>query len=138
MSQLTLDSKRVARVLSSMIYSIALHPSEARLLVAVGGRAGQIGLWDVLGETDLSVQVFQPHCGAVNCLSVCEYDQTKLYSTSHDGTVRRADLHRLIFDDVSTFINTSVRLVCMSDSKQDLLRVGGAEQDSGASNPLAT
>nr|CAD7589197.1 unnamed protein product [Timema genevievae] len=160
MSQLTLDSKRATRVLSSMIYSIALHPSETKLLVAAGGRAGEIvaggmgvgakcsvefsvvpasagdthaqrwlgdanltgrmktslvelklsegssitlwmvALWDVLGDSDLSVQVFQPHCGPVNCLSVCEYDQTKLYSTSHDGTVRRADLDKLIFDDI--------------------------------------
>ncbi|CAG2065125.1 unnamed protein product [Timema podura] len=76
MSQLTLDSKRATRVLSTMIYSIALHPSETKLLVAAGGRAGEIALWDVLGDSDLSVQVFQPHCGAVNCLSVCEYDQT--------------------------------------------------------------
>nr|CAD7455876.1 unnamed protein product [Timema tahoe] len=59
-----------------------------------------VALWDVLGDSDLSVQVFQPHCGPVNCLSVCEYDQTKLYSTSHDGTVRRADLDKLIFDDI--------------------------------------
>nr|CAD7455875.1 unnamed protein product [Timema tahoe] len=43
MSQLTLDSKRATRVLSTMIYSIALHPSETKLLVAAGGRAGEIG-----------------------------------------------------------------------------------------------
>jgi len=29
------------------------------------------------------------------------YDATKIYTTSHDGTVRCGDLNRLVFDEVS-------------------------------------
>jgi WD40 repeat protein len=48
-----------------------------------------------------SVQLFQPHVGPVNCTSFCSSDATKIYTTSHDGTVRCADLNKLVFDEVS-------------------------------------
>jgi WD40 repeat protein len=63
------------------------------------------GLWDVLSNSGHeSVQLFQPHVGPVNCTSVCSYNATKIYTTSHDGTVRCGDLNKLVFDQVSWYI----------------------------------
>jgi hypothetical protein len=63
------------------------------------------GLWDVLSESGReSVELFQPHVGPVSCTSVCSYTAAKLYTTSHDGTVRCGDLNKLVFDQVSWYI----------------------------------
>jgi WD40 repeat protein len=63
------------------------------------------GLWDVLSDSGHeSVQLFQPHVGPVNCTSFCTYRATKIYTTSHDGTVRCGDLNKLVFYEVSWYI----------------------------------
>ena len=70
-----------------------------------------IGLWNVLSDSGSeSVQVFQPHVGPVNCTSFCTYNATKIYTTSHDGTVRCADLNKLVFDQVSHCIRNCIEL----------------------------
>ena len=70
-----------------------------------------IGLWNVLSDIGSeSVQVFQPHVGPVNCTSFCTYNATKIYTTSHDGTVRCADLNKLVFDQVSCYIRNCIEL----------------------------
>lgn len=44
---------------------------------------------------------YKVHCGPVNCLSFCSWDSYKLYSTSHDGSVRCGDIVKRTFDTVS-------------------------------------
>lgn len=99
LSKLTLSAERIARVVPYRIYSMAVHPTENKLLLAVGDKWGNLGLWDVLSHSGPeSVQLFEPHVGPVNCTSFCTYDATKIYTTSHDGTVRCGDLNKLVFD----------------------------------------
>lgn len=56
------------------------------------------GLWDA---TEGSTVGFSPHLRAINCISVSADDTSKVLTTAHDGTVRRADLNQSVFDLVS-------------------------------------
>jgi WD40 repeat protein len=101
LSKLTLSPERIAKVVPQRIFSMAIHPTGNELLLAVGDKWGNLGLWNVLSDIGSeSVQVFQPHVGPVNCTSFCTYNATKIYTTSHDGTVRCADLNKLVFDQI--------------------------------------
>jgi len=101
LSKLTLSPERIAKVVPQRIFSMAVHPTESELLLAVGDKWGNLGLWNVLSDSGSeSVQLFQPHVGPVNCTSFCTYSATKIYTTSHDGTVRCADLNKLVFDQI--------------------------------------
>ena len=37
----------MAKVIGTRIFSLAVHPSEDKLLVFAGGKWGGVGLWDV-------------------------------------------------------------------------------------------
>ena len=39
---------RVAKLVPNRILSLAIHPSEDRVLVAAGGKWGKVGLWDAV------------------------------------------------------------------------------------------
>lgn len=42
-----LQTDQVAKVVPDRIFSLDIHPTEDKLLVAVGGKWGGLGLWDV-------------------------------------------------------------------------------------------
>ena len=44
---LTLSDKNFAKVVPFRIFSLAIHPTESKLLVAAGDKWGSIGFWDV-------------------------------------------------------------------------------------------
>lgn len=44
---------------------------------------------------------YKVHNCPVNCVSFCSWDPCKLFSTSHDGTVRCGDISKHTFDMVS-------------------------------------
>ena len=105
LSSLTITSERVAKVVPDRIFSLAVHPSSEKLLVAVGGKWGGLGLWDVLdteSEND-GVHLFEPHVRPINCLTWDKFDTNRLISTSYDGTVRCLDIQtatsQLIYGD---------------------------------------
>ncbi|PNF25037.1 hypothetical protein B7P43_G06982 [Cryptotermes secundus] len=99
--KLTLQADTICKVVPHRICSMAVHPAENNLLLAVGDKWGNLGLWDVLSDSGHeSIQLFQPHVGPVNCTSFCTYRATKIYTTSHDGTVRCGDLNKLVFCEV--------------------------------------
>uniref|UniRef100_A0A1B6EWS5 WD repeat-containing protein 76 n=1 Tax=Cuerna arida TaxID=1464854 RepID=A0A1B6EWS5_9HEMI len=84
-----------ARINSSRIQGMCIHPLESKLLVISGNTGGELSLWNV---TEGEVVQFNPHKAAVNCMTVDKTDFSKVFSTSHDGTVRRADLNKSVFD----------------------------------------
>ncbi|KAG8330947.1 WD repeat-containing protein 76 [Homalodisca vitripennis] len=85
----------VAKVNSSRIQGICVHPLESKLLVISGSTGGELSLWNV---TEGEVVQFNPHKAPINCVTADETDVSKVFSTSHDGTVRRADLNKSVFD----------------------------------------
>jgi len=69
-------------------------------------------------SNNLKVPIYQIHDAPINCLSFCSWDTHKLFSTSHDGSVRCGDLVKCTFDTVSinetlfSFFNyTKIRIV---------------------------
>ncbi|NP_001090070.1 WD repeat-containing protein 76 [Xenopus laevis] len=98
---MTLREETVAKVVQNRIFSVAIHPSESRTIVAAGDKWGQIGLWDL---ADLSgndgVYVFEPHSRPISCMSFSPVNSAQLFSLSYDGTVRCGDVCRSVFDEV--------------------------------------
>jgi len=92
---LKITPERVAKVAPDRIFSLAIHPSETKLLVCAGGKWGSIGFWDVKDNKSEKhgVQVIKHHSRPINCLSFDTYDSSKLVSTSYDGSVRLFDIN---------------------------------------------
>eukprot|EP00903_Cladosiphon_okamuranus_P012115 g11367.t1 len=101
---LKVEETGVCKVARERAYSSAWHPNEEKLLLAVGDKVGNVGLWtvDESNDDDAADGVFQfkPHTGAVPRLKFDPMDSNKLISTSYDGTVRRMDVEKGAFEQV--------------------------------------
>ncbi|XP_044836393.1 WD repeat-containing protein 76 isoform X1 [Mauremys mutica] len=100
LSQMILSEDAVTKVVKNRIYSVAIHPSENRTLVAAGDKSGQIGLWDLNCKSEDGVYVFIPHSQPVSCMYFSPFNPVHLLSLSHDGTVRCGDVTRAVFEEV--------------------------------------
>ncbi|XP_038606137.1 WD repeat-containing protein 76 isoform X2 [Tachyglossus aculeatus] len=101
LSGMAVSEETVCKVTKDRIFSLAVHPSESRLLVAAGDRLGQVGLWDLdRGPKAAGVHTFAPHIRAVSCLYFSPANPAHLLSLSYDGTLRCADFSRAVFDEV--------------------------------------
>uniref|UniRef100_A0A670KDA5 WD repeat-containing protein 76 n=1 Tax=Podarcis muralis TaxID=64176 RepID=A0A670KDA5_PODMU len=98
--KMVLREDSVAKVVRNRIHSVAIHPSESRTLVAAGDKWGQIGLWDLDSGLEDGVHTFVPHSQAVSCMYFSLSNPAHLLSVSHDGTLRRGDVTRAVFDEV--------------------------------------
>ncbi|XP_067012181.2 WD repeat-containing protein 76 [Anabrus simplex] len=96
--QLQLRESTVQKVGVKRTHSMAIHPSESKVLIVTGDAIGTIGIWDVQSTAD--PQVYHPHKAPVFCTSFCPTYSTRLYTTCIDGTVRRCDLDKLMFERV--------------------------------------
>ncbi|XP_003791827.1 WD repeat-containing protein 76 [Otolemur garnettii] len=98
---MVISEDTVYKVTRGPIYSLALHPSETRTLVAAGAKFGQVGLWDLTQQPkEDAVYVFQPHSQPVSCLYFSPANPAHLLSLSYDGTLRCGDFSRGIFEEV--------------------------------------
>ena len=86
----------MAKVVPNRIFSLAIHPSTSKLLVAAGGKWGNVGLWDVMDRTSShhGVQLFRMHSRPVNCMTFNSFNSQQLWTASYDGTVRSFDLDK--------------------------------------------
>ena len=82
----------MAKLVPDRIYSMEVHPSPTKLLVAAGDKWGRVGLWDVDAGDDAPVATFQPHSRPVGGLRVLPSMPHLLLSCAHDGAVRSLDL----------------------------------------------
>lgn len=53
-SKTSLTAERVAKVVPERSFSVALHPSETKILAATGDKWGHLGLFDVVSYVILS------------------------------------------------------------------------------------
>ena len=92
---LTMSDENVAKVVPFIIFSLAVHPTQSKLLVAAGDKWGSIGFWDVQNKKNQNsgIQVVKPHSRPVNCMTYDIFDSSKLISTSYDGTLRIFDIN---------------------------------------------
>jgi len=95
---LKLPAENVAKVVPNRIFSLAIHASTEKLLVAAGGKWGNVGLWDVNGKEAINngVQLFKMHSRPVNCMTFNPFQSEELWTTSYDGSVRCFDLKKQV------------------------------------------
>ena len=46
-----ITAEQVAKVVPQRIFSLAVHPTESKVLAVAGDKWGRIGLWDVVSIT---------------------------------------------------------------------------------------
>ena len=95
MENLTMSDEIVAKFVPFRIFSLAVHPTQSKLLVAAGDKWGSIGFWDVQNKKNQNsgIQVVKLHSRPVNCMTYDIFDSSKLISTSYDGTMRIFDIN---------------------------------------------
>lgn len=94
LSQLSITDDLVAKVVPDRIFSVSLHPGDTRLVCAVAGKVGHVGLWDIMTRDDRfsnGVHLYQPHARPVNTMTWDQGDSSRLVTTSYDGTSRVLD-----------------------------------------------
>jgi len=94
--RLKIKEEQVAKVVPSRIMSLAVNSSTAKLLVAVGDKWGNVGLWDVNDRQAIThgVHCFAPHTQGANSVTFDENTPTKLNSSSYDGSFRSFDIEK--------------------------------------------
>ncbi|XP_017399583.1 WD repeat-containing protein 76 [Cebus imitator] len=98
---MVISEDTVYKVTTGPIFSMALHPSETRTLVAVGAKFGQVGLCDLTQQPkEDGVYVFHPHSQPVSCLYFSPANPAHILSLSYDGTLRCGDFSRAVFEEV--------------------------------------
>lgn len=84
------------KVTPAMIFSIAFHPSSAKLLCAVGDKTGNMNFLDV-SDTLLKcnaedfepvIYEFQPHYKPISKLMYDKENSNVIWSSSYDGSIR--------------------------------------------------
>ena len=103
MKSLSICKEGVAKVTKGRICSLAWHPGNCKLLVAVGDCGGNVGFWDVdkLEDKHRGVRAFKVHGQPVNCATFDKFNLTRLLTTSYDGYVRCLDFKTNVIDEVN-------------------------------------
>ncbi|XP_064634938.1 WD repeat-containing protein 76-like [Lineus longissimus] len=102
MKKMKINEKQVTKVVSSRIFSVAIHPSQTKVLAVAGDKGGQIGFWDVesTDEKNNGVCIYEPHSRPVTCLKFGINDPQRVFSSSYDGTVRCCHIENGVFNEV--------------------------------------
>lgn len=103
----------VAKVLQDRIYSIALHPSQERLIAATGSKSGQLAFWDATalytgeevatreeGSTKSPYYLFHPHSGSLSTLRYNPGNWSQLLSSGYEGSIQCMDIVKGDFETV--------------------------------------
>lgn len=98
---LSLNPNDCAKVVENRIVSVLLHPAVDKVLLFAGDKSGNLGIWDVNYGKSSSVKAggsyegspegvykYKPHIANITSLHTWESSQSKVYSSSYDGTVR--------------------------------------------------
>ena len=54
LEKMTITEERVAKLVPKRIFGMAIHPSQERVLVAAGGKWGELGMWDVVSSVGIT------------------------------------------------------------------------------------
>ena len=91
--------------------SVACHPSPDAVIACAGDKRGHLGIWNVDrygadatsggGVTDAAdgVHLFRPHRGPISSMAWTSAG-TSLITASYDGSVRRFDAAKQVFEEV--------------------------------------
>lgn len=103
----------VAKVLQDRIYSVALHPSQDKIIAATGSKSGQLAFWDATAlyydhDTTFGCQqaapyyLFHPHSGSLSTLRYCPGKASQLLSCGYEGSIQCMDIVKGCFETVYT------------------------------------
>jgi WD repeat-containing protein 76 len=109
----------VVKVMKERIYSLAVHPDPSKVLVAAGGKFGELSFLDAtlashpegLNDRELpeakefhpGVYSFRPHTGSISNLRYNPANPVQLITTSYDNIVRCLDITTGTFDELYNF-----------------------------------
>ena len=109
----------VVKVMKERIYSLAIHPDPSKVIVAVGGKFGELAFLDATqsshpqGLNDRALPepedyrpgtyLFHPHTGSISNLRYNPANPVQLFSTSYDNIVRCMDINKGSFDELYNF-----------------------------------
>ncbi|KAM4829509.1 WD repeat-containing protein 76 [Thomomys bottae] len=101
LKKMVIREDTVRKLVDGSVASVAVHPSETRILVAAGAKTGQIGLWDLTQPCeDSGLFRFYPHSRHVSCMYFSPTNPAHILSLSYDGTLRCGDFSRAVFEEV--------------------------------------
>lgn len=104
LASMKMTEDRVAKVVKDRIFSMAFHPCSSTVLMAAGDKWGRVGLWSLSSAWgDDGVLLFEPHSRPVPCMAFSSANPADLLSGSYDGTLRRMDVEKAVFDEVYDF-----------------------------------
>ncbi|XP_046850928.1 WD repeat-containing protein 76-like [Xenia sp. Carnegie-2017] len=100
-SKFSLTSDRIRKVVPKRITTMAFHPCCDKTIVAAGDNAGNIGIWNVdASKEDDDVIMYRPHAGNVRQVYFHPFRNNSLFSSSVDGSLRRADFNSCTFEEI--------------------------------------
>jgi len=103
LDKISINEKRVAKVVPGRVFSVTWHPSPTNLMLAAGDKYGNVGLWNMTNnENDndsCNVVAFTPHSKPVSHLDFSTIPN-KLLSCSYDATLRCGDFQKGVFDEI--------------------------------------
>ncbi|XP_071521420.1 WD repeat-containing protein 76-like [Panulirus ornatus] len=104
MKKMKISTELVAKVVPERTFAAQIHPSLDKILVLVGSKWGELGIWDVQRKDKTSgAYYFNPHSGPINCLTIDKWNPQHIFSSSYDGSLRRTDLTAGIVQEVHCY-----------------------------------
>ncbi|XP_044135272.1 WD repeat-containing protein 76 isoform X2 [Bufo gargarizans] len=95
---LTLEKGTVAQIHPAAVCSTAVHPSNTQTLVAAGDLCGNVGLWDLKGQS-AGAFLFPLHAGKTS-VAFSPSDPRHLVTLGQEGTIRCGDISCSVFDEI--------------------------------------
>ncbi|XP_063608528.1 WD repeat-containing protein 76-like [Penaeus indicus] len=133
LKKMKITESLVAKVVPSRTFSVQIHPTLDKTLVMIGGKYGELGLWDVHREDSSNgAHFFNPHSRPINCLTVDPWNYQNVYTTSYDGSLRRTDLTSGIVQQVYSYVEEEAYNVYTSwhaHRDENTMLVGGSLGD---------
>ncbi|XP_041367675.1 WD repeat-containing protein 76-like [Gigantopelta aegis] len=125
--KLNLGENRVIKVVKERIFSLAIHPSENKILVAAGDKWGNLGFWDVESEDD-AVTAYTPHTSPINHVEFCQWKPATVFTCSYDGTFRHGDFERAVFSEVySVPVEEDIMLRSFGFQSKDVVAIAQSD-----------
>ena len=119
LSNLSVDEEHgVRKVTPERIYSLALMPSSASVVVAAGDKKGNVGIWNV-GSSDVDDGVFSMRItgSCISHLSFSKTNSSKLLAASYDGSLKVLDAEKGVFSEL---LHLEDRCLYEFDSTEDM------------------
>ncbi|XP_046644407.1 WD repeat-containing protein 76-like [Daphnia pulicaria] len=124
MKSFSIHEKGVAKISQTDIKCLTWHPSNYKLLVAVGDRYGNIGLWDIdkLDDKYQGVRAFcKVHTMQINCITFDPSNRMRLITSGDDYCLRSLNLHSNICEKI--FHSSSSRITDHAQKNRSTLIV---------------